>query len=268
MESVRYYQRNKINMPWNPETYNQFKNIRYQPFFDLKDLIVDENLHKAIDIGCGTGEQTHLLSENFENTDFLGIDPSLEMLSKSKEFENERLKFKNSTVEELIQTNEKWDLIFSNAALQWSDNHEKLFPELLSLLNENGQFAVQMPIQSENILNQILFQLASEEPFKTQLQSWNRVSPVLNIDEYAKILFDAGLKNIQVSVKVYPIIAENAEKLFDFISGSALILYLEKLNEEQQNLFINEFKQRIEEKFVKFPAMYAFKRILLYGAFS
>ena len=81
-------------MPWNPEIYNQFKNIRYQPFFDLKDLIVNENLHNAIDIGCGTGEQTHLLSETFENTNFLGIDPSLEMLSKSKEFENDRLKFK------------------------------------------------------------------------------------------------------------------------------------------------------------------------------
>jgi trans-aconitate 2-methyltransferase len=26
-------------MPWNPEVYNQFKNIRYQPFFDLMDLI-------------------------------------------------------------------------------------------------------------------------------------------------------------------------------------------------------------------------------------
>ena len=149
--------------------------------------------------------------------------------------------------------------------MQWSDNHAKLFPELLSLLNENGQFAVQMPIQSENILNQILFQLASEEPFKTQLQNWNRKSSVLSIDEYAKLMFDAGLKNIQISVKVYTIIAENAQKLFDFISGSALIPFLEKLNEEEQNLFINEFKQRIEEKFVKFPAMYAFKRLLLYG---
>lgn len=252
-------------MPWNPETYNQFKNIRYQPFFDLKDLIVDENLHKAIDIGCGTGEQTHILSETFEDADFLGIDPSLEMLSKSKEFENERLKFKNSSVEEFIQSKEKWDLIFSNAALQWSDNHKELFPKILALLNDSGQFAVQMPVQSENILNQILFQLASEEPFKTQLQHWNRVSPVLSLDEYAQIFFNAGLKNIQISIKVYPIIAENAEELFNFISGSALIPYLERLNEEQKAIFIKEYKTRIENQFTKFSAIYAFKRLLLYG---
>ena len=26
-------------MPWDPEIYNQFKNIRYKPFFDLVELI-------------------------------------------------------------------------------------------------------------------------------------------------------------------------------------------------------------------------------------
>jgi trans-aconitate 2-methyltransferase len=42
-------------MLWNPDVYNQFKKIRYQPFFDLSDFISDENLKTAIDIGCGTG---------------------------------------------------------------------------------------------------------------------------------------------------------------------------------------------------------------------
>jgi len=252
-------------MPWNPEIYNQFKNIRYQPFFDLTENISSDGLQKAIDIGCGTGEQTHILSEKFTDTNFLGIDSSAEMLEKSSGFENERLHFKQKTIEELYDSDEKWDLIFSNAALQWSDNHKELFPKLLSLLNENGQFAVQMPVQSENILNQILFQLASEEPYKTQLQSWNRVSPVLSLDEYTKMMFDAGLKDLNISMKVYPIIADNPEKLFQFISGSALIPYLEILDEDNKKKFISEYKKRIDEKFEKFPAIYAFKRILMYG---
>lgn len=252
-------------MPWNPEVYNQFKNIRYQPFFDLMNLISPENLKKAIDIGCGTGEQTHILSEKFSDVEFLGIDSSAEMLQKSLEFKNENLSFKQKTVEELYDSEEKWNLIFSNAALQWSDDHPKLFSKLLSLLSENGQFAVQMPVQAENVLNQILFQLASEKPFKTQLQHWNRISPVLSLDDYAKIMFDHGLKNLQIFVKVYPIIAENSEKLYQFISGSALIPYLEKLDETGKEEFISEFKKRIDDKFERFPAIYSFKRMLLYG---
>ncbi|AZB27847.1 methyltransferase domain-containing protein [Chryseobacterium balustinum] len=252
-------------MPWNPEVYNQFKNIRYQPFFDLMKLISSDGLKKAIDIGCGTGEQTHILSEKFEDAEFLGIDSSAEMLSEFNLYQNNRLNFKQKTVEVLYDSEEKWDLIFSNAALQWSDNHKKLFSKLLSLLSETGQFAVQMPVQSENILNQILFQLASEEPFKTQLQDWNRVSPVLSLDEYAKMMFDAGLKDLNISIKVYPIIADDAEKLFQFISGSALIPYLERLDEENKEKFTSEYKKRIAEKFDRFPAIYAFKRMLLYG---
>ncbi|MFY1046804.1 methyltransferase domain-containing protein [Chryseobacterium sp. GP-SGM7] len=252
-------------MPWNPEIYNQFKDIRYQPFFDLAENISPEYLEKAIDIGCGTGEQTKILSEKFENTTFLGIDSSEEMLEKSFSFENKKLIFRKQTIEELYGSNEKWDLIFSNAALQWSDHHEKLFPKLLSLLSEKGQFAVQMPVQSENILNRILFQLASEEPYKTQLQNWNRVSSVLSLDEYAKMMFDAGLENLNISIKVYPIIADDAEKLFQFISGSALIPYLERLDDEQKEKFTTEYKRRISEKFEKFPAIYSFKRILIYG---
>lgn len=252
-------------MPWNPEIYNQFKNIRYQPFFDLMNLISSENLKKAIDIGCGTGEQTHILSEKFENAHFLGIDSSAEMLAEANQFQNNRLHFKNRYVEDFITSQEKFDLIFSNAALQWSDDHQILFPKLLSMLNQNGQFAVQMPVQSDNILNQILFRLASEEPYKTQLHNWNIFSPVLSMDDYAQIMFDAGLKDLNISVKVYPIIADNSEKLFQFISGSALIPYLEKLPPESKENFISEFKERIGEYFKNFPAMYSFKRILLYG---
>lgn len=252
-------------MPWNPEVYNQFKNIRYQPFFDLMQLISADGLKKAIDIGCGTGEQTHILSEKFVDAEFLGIDSSAEMLSQSISFHNDKLSFKQKKVEELYDSEEKWDLVFSNAALQWSDDHEKLFPKLLSLLSENGQFAVQMPLQSENILNQILFQLASEEPYETQLQQWNRISPVLSLDDYAKMIFDSGLKDLNISIKVYPIIADDAEKLFQFISGSALIPYLERLNEVSKEKFIGEYKKRIAEKFKKFPAIYSFKRMLLYG---
>lgn len=88
---------------------------------------------------------------------------------------------------------------------------------------------------------------------------------MLSIDEYAQIMFDGGLKDIQIIQKVYPIIADDAEKLFDFISGSALIPYMERLSEEQSEIFIGEYKKRIEKTFSKFPAIYSFKRLLLYG---
>jgi len=255
-------------MPWNPEKYNQFKSIRYQPFFDLAEMISADGLKNAVDIGCGTGEQTRILSEKFEAANFLGIDPSPEMLEKSKELESRNLSFRNATAEVFAASEPEGsrDLIFSNAALQWSDNHEALFPRLISLLRTSGgQFAVQMPVQKENLLNQILAELIHEQPYTDFLKGWERESPVLSIDGYAQIMFENGLSDIRIMQKVYPIIADSPETLFDFISGSALISYLERLSQDEQQLFTAAYKERIGKYFGRFPAIYAFKRLLLFG---
>ncbi|WP_038331689.1 methyltransferase domain-containing protein [Empedobacter falsenii] len=252
-------------MPWNPEIYNQFKNIRYQPFYDLADLISADKLKNCVDVGCGTGEQTAILANKFEHANFLGIDSSKEMLEKSKEFDLTNLTFQQKTIEEFANSDSNWNLIFSNAALQWSDNHEELFPKLISKLNDNGQFAVQMPCQKDNVLNVILSDLAQEKPFADYLNNFHRDSPLLTIDDYAKIMFDNGLKDLNISMKVYPIYGNDETEFYNFISGSALIPYMERLTTEQQELFTTEFKTRIKKYYKTFPTIYSFKRILLYG---
>jgi len=252
-------------MPWNPNIYNQFKTIRYQPFLDLMGMISDEDLKTAVDIGCGTGEQTSIMSDRFDTTTFLGIDASNEMLEESKPFATDRLRFKNTTIANFVKDGSIWDLIFSNAALHWEDQHTVLFPKLISKLNDNGQFALQMPVQHENMLNQLLWDLVQEPPFSDFLDGWKRPSSVLSMDDYAQLLFDNGLTDIQVVKKVYPIIADSPETLFKFISGSALIPYMERLSETEHKVFVTEYKNRIKKAFKQFPALYAFKRILLYG---
>ncbi|PUV24723.1 methyltransferase domain-containing protein [Sphingobacterium athyrii] len=252
-------------MPWNPDVYNQFKDIRFKPFYDLSELIASEVTMKAVDLGCGTGEQTAILSDRFQQATFLGIDSSPEMLSASSKLENERLRFENGNVENFLETAGSWDLIFSNAALQWLDDHRVLFPRLISKLSRGGQLAVQMPYQPDNVLNKILFDMAEEEPYRNYLAGWNRPSSVLSIDDYASILFDSGLKELNLSLRIYPIIAAESDTLYNFISGSALIPYIERLDEDKRPDFIADFKMRIKQFFSKFPAIYAFKRILLYG---
>ncbi len=252
-------------MPWNPEIYNQYKDIRYKPFYDLLAFIEEKDNFKGIDLGCGTGEQAAIITHRFKGAHILGVDSSAEMLEKANEFENSRLHFKLEHIEDVINSDNTWDLVFSNAALQWVDDHEKLFPKIIGLLNPGGQLAIQMPVQNENLLNQILLTLVQEEPYANHLGYYVRKSPVLSIDDYAQILFQCGMEDLEISQKVYPIIAENTEELYEFISGSALIPYVERLDPELKKSFIKEFKKRIQERFTKFPAIYAFKRLLIYG---
>jgi len=254
-------------MAWNPEKYNQFKAERYAPFYDVLSLIkIKPNLN-VIDLGCGTGELTSMLAEKLPNANVLGVDASSEMLEEAKAFANKSLSFKQSSIEEQLATKQKWDLIFSNAAIQWVDHHHELFPKMISLLNPNGQLAIQMPSQTENALNRILDDLVQEQPYTQNLDGYHRVSPVLKTDEYAQILFENGAKSMTVFEKIYPIIGQTYIDLYDFISGSALPPYLDKLSGSVKETFISEYKSRIKSRFPQTPAIYPFKRIIIEAKF-
>ncbi|WP_166919945.1 methyltransferase domain-containing protein [Flavobacterium poyangense] len=252
-------------MTWDPIKYNEFKEDRYKPFGDLTSHIVDKPNLKVIDLGCGTGELTQKLSNQLTNPVVLGIDSSAEMLAKAPQQEN--IQFKQGSISEQLEQETKWDLIFSNAALQWVDDHETLFPKIISRINPGGQLAVQMPQQTENVLNKILLELVQEEPYASYLNNWTRPSPVLTLDQYAKILFDSGGNDLVLYQKVYPLVSTRKDSFFDFISGSALTVYQERLNDSEFQELSDEFKKRINHYFPVVPSIYAFKRLLMYASF-
>lgn len=252
-------------MPWDPDTYNKFKEERYQPFYDLISHIHDKQGMHIIDLGCGTGELTQILADRFMPHKIMGIDTSAGMLARAPQDSN--ISFFQRPVEEQVERDDKWDLVVTNASLQWVDDHLNLFPKLIAKLHKGGQLAIQMPSQKENLLNQILHQLVQEQPFRDALNNWVRHSPVLSLDDYTHLLFSNGAKEMVIYQKVYPIITRSFESLYEFISGSALVPYMERLDEPVKAQFEKAFKESILQHFPSSPAVYAFKRIILYGRF-
>jgi trans-aconitate 2-methyltransferase len=254
-------------MAWNPDSYNKFKSDRFTPFYDLLALINVKEGMDVIDLGCGTGELTRKLADSLPDSTVLGIDSSLEMLRESKIFENNQVSFQCKSIEEQIGADKKWDLVFSNAAIQWVENHETLLPKIISSVRAKGQLAIQIPAQHHNISNKILSELADEEPFNTTLQNWKSVSPVLDIDIYARILFENGSKTMTVYEKIYPLILADADALFEWVSGTAMIPYIEKLEDRMRQNFTDSYRRRLQSRFEKSPIFYPFKRIILEASF-
>src|SRR5687768_16164416 len=107
-------------MTWDPNQYHKFQAERSAPFFDLLTLVeVRPNL-KVVDLGCGTGELTQKLADALPDSDVTGIDSSLQMLEKAASLSRSGLHFEQGDQSQLTG---EWDLIFSNAALQWSEYH-------------------------------------------------------------------------------------------------------------------------------------------------
>jgi trans-aconitate 2-methyltransferase len=254
-------------MAWNPEVYNEFKSERAAPFYDLLALLKIRPGLEVIDLGCGTGELTGTLADKLPNASVLGVDSSAEMLDKSAQTGGSTLRFECIPIEEQLKKSQQWDVVFSNAALQWVPDHETLFPQIISYIRPGGQLLVQMPDQPHNITNRLLAELAEQPRYEEVYQGWNRASQVLDLDRYAEILFECGSKSMQVFEKVYPLVLKDVDALVTWVSGTALLPYLERLPESLKNPFLEDYKTLLSKHFSKTPVFYAFKRILIEATF-
>lgn len=254
-------------MAWNPEVYDQFKEERSAPFFDLLKLVESRTGISVIDLGCGTGELTSKLLDYLEDSKVLGIDSSEEMLEKAAQFKTSRLNFEKRSIEEQLHLGDTYDLIISNAAIQWCSNHKELFPRIISKIKEGGQLAVQIPSNHEYVVHQLLRQIAGTEPYRSAYNGWEREYTVLTIEEYARILFHNKGREITVYEKVFPHVLEDAEAVFTWASGTAMLPYIERLPDEMKEQFKNDYKQQLQNIFPESPVFYPFKRTFISAKF-
>ena len=243
-------------MPWNPDKYHQFQTQRSAPFFELIKLVNVRPEIRVVDLGCGTGELTRHLADTLPESDVLGLDSSPQMLERTQEYARPGLRFGLGDQTELEGN---WDLITSNAALQWSENHEKLIPDLFNHLNPGGQIAVQVPSNHNSTAHLTILEVAGMEPFVSALNGWTRQSPVLSIEAYAELLFREEAHDIVVFEKVYPHVLENADAIVEWISGTALLPYFERLGELKED-FVNVIRRELNIAMPGEPVFFPFRR--------
>ena len=245
-------------MPWDPTQYHKFQAERSAPFFDLLALVeIRPNLN-VVDLGCGTGELTCQLADALPNSNVTGIDSSTQMLEKAAAFSSSTVHFEQG---DQAQLTGEWDLIFSNAALQWSENHPQLIRNLYRRLAAGGQIAVQVPSNHNHISHQIYRETASEEPFKSILKGFQRYAPVLSIDEYARLFFECGAEAIVAFEKVYAHVLEDSDAVVEWISGTALVPYFERLGQHKEK-FVDAIRAKMRSAMPETPVFYPFRRTL------
>jgi trans-aconitate 2-methyltransferase len=245
-------------MPWNPDQYHKFQSERSAPFDDLLKLVEVRPRLKVIDLGCGTGELTRRLADTLPESQVTGLDNSPQMLAKADSVKRAGLTFE---LGDQSQLSGAWGLIFSNAALQWSENHPELIRHLYGKLAPAGQIAVQVPSNHQHISHRLILETAREAPFQSILNGFVRIAPVLSIDDYAQLLFDCGAENIVVFEKVYPHVLENSDAVVEWVSGTALVPYFERLGEHKE-AFLTVFRKKMRAALPGSPLLYPFRRTL------
>lgn len=252
-------------MPWNPQQYDKFKAERTAPVRDLFAMLHIKPTMQVIDLGCGTGEHTATLASMLPQSNVVGIDSSAEMLATAERCQREGLTFKLGSFENFEGS---YDCIFSNAALQWGSNHRELLPFVWSRLVPGGQLLLQMPKNQDHPSHRLARDIALQE-FSEHLapEFRNAIARheerVLNVEQYAELLFSLGAEDITAFLKVYPHVLQDSDAIVEWVKGTLLIPYMEQLPQTQGEHFLHRYREELHKLYPGSPVFYGFKRILL-----
>ena len=135
-------------------------------------------IRHVLELGCGTGRLTHKILESFPKCKITAVDISPTMLEQSRLTvkNSDRVEYVRGDAEHIVgvpRFNTKFDLICTNATVQWFNNPNRTLSDYRSLLKPGGSLA---------------FSTFGTETFKELKNSLSRAEQLLCIPSETRVM--------------------------------------------------------------------------------
>ena len=229
---------------WDPDVYTLYRAYRERPALDLLTALPRDLAPREIwDLGCGLGEQAALLAARHPDATVHGLDSSPEML--------ERAKGLGASVDWILgdiagfSPQRPVDLLFTNAALHWVDDHAALFPRLAQALAPRGVLACQMPVVADLAWRKSLGEVVAAGPWAARLALIDGVSPTQDERSYYDWLTPL-CPEIDIWTTTYLHALHGQDPIVDWTMGTTLRPFLEALETDAQRAaFLEAWRERL-----------------------
>lgn len=144
---------------WDSTQYLKFEAERTRPCRDLIAAIPLRAPARIIDLGCGPGNSTAALAARWPEASLTGIDSSSAMLDQARADYPQITWAEGDIATWAADT--PFDLVFSNAALQWVPDHATLYPHLFAQVAPGGALAIQVPANIDATAHSLMRELAA-----------------------------------------------------------------------------------------------------------
>jgi len=248
---------------WDPEQYNRFAGEREQPFWDLRSLVEPVPAPRVADLGCGDGRLTSALHRKLGAATTTGVDLSESMLARAATHARGGVTFVSADLS--TWSGSGFDVVFSNAALQWVPHHPAVLERWRSSLAEGGQLAVQVPSNADHPSHAVLRELAVER-LGPEAPADPVATNVLAPEEYARLLDALGFERQHVRLQVYAHRLDSAADVVEWMKGTSLTRFRLSMDPPAYESLVDEYRRRLVAALPDSrPYLYAVKRILLWG---
>ncbi|MEV5972604.1 trans-aconitate 2-methyltransferase [Streptomyces sp. NPDC051921] len=259
---------------WDPQQYLRHSSHRTRPFLDLlariPQLPNQARPARIADLGCGPGNVTVLLAERWPDAHITGFDLSPEMLERAeKDWAGTTegggwLDFRPADAAHWTPE-EPYDLIVSNAALQWVPNHPESFAIWIDGLRPGGTFAFQVPGNFTSPSHALLGELCESPEWRDRVgDQGRRFVHILEPGEYLQRLADLGCET-DVWETTYHQTLVGEDPVLDWVKGTALRPVLTALRDDPAatEAFLAQYRERLREVYPPGPhgTAFPFRRI-------
>jgi trans-aconitate 2-methyltransferase len=253
---------------WDPPQYLRYADERLRPALDLLARIALEAPARIADLGCGAGNVTRLLKARWPQAQVTGIDSSAEMLARAAgELPDARWVCADVAG---WQPEVTPDLVFSNAALHWLDDHATLFPKLAGFVAPGGTLAVQMPDNFAAPSHTCAFDAALAGPWRERLAPLLRRAPVLAPEAYYALLAPLA-RSVEVWRTEYLHALSGNDAVAQWTRGSLLVPLLDALPDPAERAaFEADYRARVAAAYPPRPdgrTLLPFRRLFVVARF-
>ncbi|WP_169275130.1 methyltransferase domain-containing protein [Bifidobacterium moraviense] len=216
---------------WDSEQYLRFAAERTQPSRDLAAQLPpdDGTVTRVLDIGCGPGNSTAVLRERYPQARIIGVDSSREMIEAAREAHPD-IEFALCDVSDakrVARLPRDFDVVFSNACIQWVPDHTTLIPRLMHRLRKGGTLAVQTPMNYDEPIHRIIASVVHGPRFGAILPQ-QREFYNLEPDEYWELLRKHS-SGFRMWMTTYLHTLPSHEAIMEWYRGTGLRPYLQAL---------------------------------------
>jgi trans-aconitate 2-methyltransferase len=221
-------------LAWDPAQYLKFAGPRLRPAIDLLGHIEADAPKLVYDLGCGAGNVTRFLAERWPQARIVGVDGSAEMLAKATA-DLPRLEWQ---LADLAAWRPEWppEIIYSNAALHWIEDHAPVFVGLFRSLAPGGTLAIQIPRNFGAPSHTSMGEAARMGPWRAKLEPLLRPAPVEPPDFYYDLLAPLAAK-LDIWEAEYLQVLEGEHAVKEYTKSTWLSPLLAALEEPHRSRF-------------------------------
>ena len=230
-------------LPWDPATYLRFSDERLRPGFDLLARIGELPPGSLAELGCGTGVHARAIAERWPDRALTAIDSSPEML-KQAAVAPSSIHWLEADLRSWTPP-EKLALIFSNAVLQWVDDHEHLLARLISMLVSGGVLAAQMPRNFDAPSHVLMRETAVAGPWAETLKPLLRPDPVAGPEITYDRLAPLARDGLDIWETEYLHVLSGDDAVLNWMRGTALRPLLSALEGSERDNFERAIAERL-----------------------